>query len=129
MINGAIYGYSNKGKIVFGVSLKYDKFEHKKVIRLKNGTINTAEIQAAEYALRAIKPEHRDMEININTCNAYVPRMLQKNDDNTYKSASEKNANEVAALRKLTELFRSVKFNIEKSDVLEILQNEVKTAK
>lgn len=123
-ITGCFYGYASKGKAAFGVQLHYGDTEYLKVIKLKEATTNSAELYAAEYALKCIK--NRNTEVELESCNSYVPRLFEKV-DGTYKTKAERNVDMVVRAREAaTDLNLSVV--MKKSDAMIKLQELVRNA-
>jgi ribonuclease HI len=128
-IEGAVYGYATKDFKAFGVGLKSGDFEHKRVMSLKDGSANAAELHAVEYALLAMDPSVRNANVIITTRNAYAPRMLAKDNSGEYKSKPEKNVDLIEAVRKTANLFEHLTVVSGKTDLLDTVQAEVRGAK
>lgn len=124
-ITGAIYGYATKSKVAFGIHVKFGKFEHIKIVELKSGTTNSAELAALEYAIKCIK-QPQTYNIVLDTCNAYIPKTLHVDDNGHYTMTPEKNKELVETIRSLSGPWLAVQVN--KSDVLINLQKLVKQA-
>lgn len=120
---GAIYGYSSKTSIAFGVHLKCGDYEHQKVIKLKTGTTNVAELTALEYALKCLDNSNH-YDITLDTCNAYAAKVLQKDNGGNYTMTPEKNVELIKNIRTITG--SNVVIAVNKSELLANLQQLVK---
>jgi ribonuclease HI len=123
-IEGTVYGYSNNGKTAFGVMMECGDTKYEKIIALKSGNLNVAELHAAEYAFKCIA--NKDSEVSIMTCNTYLKRMLDKNDEKQFKSKPEKNIDLVNAVRNAANEFKNLVINIGKSDSLRRIQESTR---
>jgi len=121
---GCFYGYASKGKAAFGVWLQNNDAEYMKVIKLKSGTNNLAELHAIEYALKCIK-DH-DSEVELESCNSYVPRLFEKS-GGTWKMKAERNVDMVKRARDASLDFKSVSVTMAKSELMTELQESVRS--
>jgi len=123
-ITGQFYGYASKGKAAFGVWLKNGDQEYIKTVKLNKATTNLAELYALEYALKAIKDGGYDVELE--SCNSYAPRLMEKNAEGNYKAKAERNTDLVERARKAAEPFTTLKVSIGKAAAMKELQEMVK---
>lgn len=72
---------------------------HKKVLALKNCTVNRAELHGITYIVNAINEPNPDIEICTN--NTYILSMLDKGHNGEWARSPTKNADLVAGLRQL----------------------------
>ena len=123
-ITGRFYGYASKGKAAFGIQLSYGDAEYSKIVKLKEATTNSAELYAAEYALKCIK--NRNVEVELESCNSYVPRLFEKVND-TYKTKAERNVDMVIRAREAASDL-NLSIVMKKSDAMIKLQEQVRNA-
>jgi len=123
-ITGQFYGYASKGKAAFGVWLKHNDQEYIKTIKLTEATTNLAELHALEYALKAIKDT--GAEIELESCNSYAPRLMDKDGSGNYKTKAERNLALVMRARSAAEPFTNLKVSIGKAASMKELQDMVK---
>lgn len=123
---GCFYGYATKGMAVFGVWLQNGDSEYIKTIKLKNATNNLAELHAIEYALKCIK--NNDSEVELESCNSYVPRLFEHT-NGVYKTKAERNVDMVYRARAAAAGFKSVQVKMCKSELMlelqELVRNEI----
>ena len=123
-ITGQFYGYASKGKAAFGVWLRSGDQEYIKTVKLSKATTNLAELYALEYALKAVKDS--GYEVELESCNSYAPRLMEKNAEGNYKAKAERNTDLVERARKAAEPFASLKISIGKATAMKELQEIVK---
>jgi ribonuclease HI len=123
-ITGQFYGYASKDKAAFGIWLKSGDQEYIKTIKLNKATTNLAELYALEYALKAIKDNKPEIELE--SCNSYVPRLMEKNEKGNYKAKAERNIDLVERTRKAADPFTNLKVTIGKATTMKALQEMVK---
>lgn len=123
-ITGQFYGYASKGKAAFGVWLKSGDQEYIKTVKLNKATTNLAELYALEYALMAVKDNGSEVELE--SCNSYAPRLMEKDGEGKYKAKAERNTDLVTRARKAAEPFTCLKVTIGKATAMKELQEMVK---
>lgn len=123
-ITGQFYGYASKGKAAFGVWLKSGDQEYIKTIKLSKATTNLAELYALEYALKSVKDSTAEVELE--SCNSYAPRLLEKDAAGKYKAKAERNVDLVNRTRTAADAFGSLKISIGKAAAMKELQDMVK---
>ena len=126
-VDAMIYGYNLKNKAGYGVDLSSGEYKHDRLIPLRAGTSNQAELHALEYVLSAVeKPE--TVELDIITCNPYIVRIVQRGEDGKYVVSPEKNVALVEAIRNKTGKWAKVVVrNDEKPEAFKNLQDKVRT--
>lgn len=123
-ITGQFYGYASKGKAAFGVWLKSGDLEYIKTIKLDKATTNLAELYALEYALKAVKDSL--LEVELESCNSYAPRLMEKDEKGNYKAKAERNIDLVSRARKAAVPFTGLKVTIGKAAAMKELQEMVR---
>lgn len=124
-----ILGCISNKKTYAAVKITADQFAHKRVIPLRKGTANQAELVALNYVLSAIKDDV-DSDLNVVTSNVYVIQMTDKNAQGSFKITPEKNIELVQEMRnKLSARPRTTVKNDKKSGDLTELRADVKAFK
>ncbi|MEM3000667.1 MAG: hypothetical protein QXP41_00545 [Candidatus Nitrosocaldus sp.] len=123
-IKGIFYGYARDNYAAFIVRLESGIFKHERIIKLKSATVNAAELYAAEYALSAIADKH--VYVELMTCNAYVPKMLDKDSNGKYIAKPEKNKELVTRVRSLADNFSHLHVITVPAQTVKELQNIIR---
>lgn len=110
------------------VSLEADGFKHARVIPFTKATVNQAELFAFCYILSSVKADVSDVDFEITTSNAYVERMLKRDEHGQFLVKPELNLELVKSARELIAKRPRVTINVGNNDQTKALKDAIKKA-
>ncbi len=131
-VTAYINGYSSgraSTDATFTITMRSKNGSHQNTIPVKNSSINEAELYALQYVVNAIDMDLNEIELTINTSNAYVYGMFHYADD-TWTNKPKRNSTLIKEIRSLLEEVESFTMKMDRhSKTMKMLSKRSKTIK